>query len=102
MTEQAGPDRNGPALLDIGRGRGALLLLCPAELMRREIEVSPVGADQQRVHTEVLRRVWGGLTAHTAVFAELSPGEYTVWGINGTPRSRVTVQEGVVTQVDWR
>ena len=42
------------------------------------------------------------MTAHTAVFPELSPGEYTVWGNDGTPRSRVTVHEGAVAQVDWR
>ena len=102
MTDPAGPDRTGPAILDIGPGMGALLLYAPAALQGREIEVSPVEASLQRAHTEVLERVWGGLSTHTAVFAALEPGSYVVWGVDGNARSRVTIRAGSVTELDWR
>jgi hypothetical protein len=102
VTDRAGPDRNGPALLNIGPGVGALLLYAPATLRGLEIEVSPVGDAQRRTHTVVRERVWGAVSAHTAVFAELSPGDYDVWGTDGAVRSHVTIVEGGVTELDWR
>ncbi|TMB89258.1 MAG: phospholipase [Chloroflexi bacterium] len=102
MTDQAGPDRTGPAILDIGPGVGALLLYAPPALQGRVIEVSPVNEAARRTHTEVLERVWSNLRAHTAVFAALPPGDYLVWGVDGTARSRVTITAGSVTELDWR
>jgi hypothetical protein len=102
VTEQAGPDRTGPAILDIGQGIGALLLHAPADLRGVEIEVSPVDDPAQRVHTEVLRREWGGRRTHTAIFARLAPGDYVVWAPDGRPRSQVVIGDGSVTEIDWR
>ena len=102
MTEQAGPDRTGPAILDIGQGIGALLLHAPAFLKGREIEISLVDDASRRVHTAVLEREWGGRRTHTAIFARLKAGDYVVWGLDGQARSRVAIVDGGVTELDWR
>ncbi len=43
-------------MVDVGHGRGALVIYAPDELRGQEIEISPVGLNSQRVHASVLRR----------------------------------------------
>lgn len=95
-------------VLDIGGDIGALVLYTPPEFHGREIEVSPIGNDAQRVHTAVLERSAAGRTMFAAVYPELRAGSYRIWGDDPEPGSTKTqVQEvriaaGMVAEVDWR
>jgi hypothetical protein len=89
-------------VLDIGDDVGALVLYTPPELHGREIEVSPVGADDRRVHTAVLARIAGGQTMYAAVYPELRAGSYRIWGDDPCLANEVTVPAGGVAEVDWR
>ena len=67
--------------LDIGLGRGALILY-PSERFRgREIEISRLGSDERRVHTGVHERRSDAGTVLTAVFGSLPAADYQVWPI---------------------
>jgi hypothetical protein len=90
-----------PVVLDIGGDVGALLLYTPPALHGREIEVSPLGQDTQRVHTAVLERVIGGRTRYVAVYPELRAGDYRIWGDDPSLESQVTIVGGAVAEVDW-
>ena len=85
--------------LDIGAGRGALVLY-PSERFRgREIEISRIGSDERRVHTGVHARRAQARSLLTAVFGSLPAGEYVVWKDMTTPGPMVTVPEGGVAEV---
>jgi len=101
MTEMAGPGGTGPAVLDIGAGAGALVVYTAPELRGREIEVSPDGR-ALRTHTAILERSMAGRRVHAAVFVELAPGRYTLWGAKAAQTRSVTITAGKVTEVDWR
>ncbi|MGL1255132.1 hypothetical protein ACSTLX_25750, partial [Vibrio parahaemolyticus] len=66
-------------MLDIGGGRGALIIQTEPALHGVEIEISPAGEDDARSHKEVLERRAGGEPAFTAVFDGLPAGRYTLW-----------------------
>ncbi len=91
-----------PVVLDIGGEMGALVLYTPAALHGREIEVSPLGNDERRVHTAVLRRSLNQHTLYAAVYAELPAGDYRIWGDDPTLTDRVSIAAGCVAEVDWR
>jgi hypothetical protein len=85
--------------LDIGPGRGALVLY-PGERCRdREIEISRTGGDGQRVHTGVHERTTHARSVLTAIFGSLPAGEYVVWEDATTAGPVVTVPDGAVTSV---
>jgi hypothetical protein len=85
--------------LDIGDGRGALVLY-PSERFRgREIEISPAGGDGRRVHTGVHERRAEARSLLTAIFGSLPAGEYQVWEDARTPGPLVTVPDGAVAEV---
>ena len=85
--------------LDIGFGRGALVIY-PAESYRgREIEISPVGADW-RVHTGVHERGGDDGASLTAVFGSLPAGDYTIWREALVPGPVVTVPDGAVAEIE--
>jgi hypothetical protein len=87
--------------LDIGPGRGALVLY-PSERFRgREIEISPVdvGAGGRRVHTGVHERRAAARSMLTAIFGSLPAGEYVVWQDAATAGPVVTVPDGAVAEV---
>ncbi|HYB25959.1 MAG TPA: hypothetical protein VEF89_05045 [Solirubrobacteraceae bacterium] len=85
--------------LDIGAGRGALVLY-PSERFRgREIEISPADGDARRVHTGVHDRSTAAGSRLTAVFGSLSAGAYLVWEDERTPGPLVTVPDGGVAEV---
>ncbi len=85
--------------LDIGDGRGALVIY-PAERYRgREIEISPTDDDGPRVHTGVHDRVTQSGPILTAIFGSLAAGEYVIWRDETTPGPTVTVPEAAVAEV---
>jgi hypothetical protein len=88
--------------LDIGAGRGALVIY-PAEHYRgREIEITPAVGDGRRVHTGVHERSTQAGSALTAIFGSLAAGGYVVWADETTVGTTVTVTEGVVTELHLR
>ena len=89
-------------VLDIGDDVGALVLYTPPEFRGREIEVSRVGDDAERVHTEVLERVVNGSILLAAVYPELRAGAYRIWVDQPGLRDRFTITGGTVTEADWR
>jgi hypothetical protein len=85
--------------LDIGDGRGALVLY-PSERFRgREIEISRADGDARRVHTGVHERHADARSRLTAIFGSLPAGEYRVWEDETTPGPVVTVADGAVAEV---
>jgi hypothetical protein len=89
-------------VLDIGDGRGALILYAPAELLDREIEVTPAGApDAHRTHAQVRERHVAGTVSYAAVYPELSEGDYIIWRDRQTPAATVTITGGQVTRHHW-
>ena len=91
--------RSASVALDIGDGRGALVLY-PSERFRgREIEISRVGGDGRRVHTGVHERQADARSLLTAVFGSLPAGEYRVWEDAQTPGPVITVPDCGVAEV---
>jgi hypothetical protein len=91
-----------PVVLDIGGDVGALVLYTAPSLHRREIEVSPLGPDTQRIHTAVLERSLNGRPIFAAVYAELKAGTYRIWGDDASLVNQVTIVGGSIAEVDWR
>jgi hypothetical protein len=100
--ESAGSAPSGPAVLDIGGGAGALLVIVPAALLHTEIEVSPDGRPGARTHTVVHDRPMGGELLPIALFPSLDAGTWTLWGSGPCATLAVEILDGQVTQVDWR
>jgi len=85
--------------LDIGEGRGALVIY-PSERYRgTEIEIGRVDGGGHRVHTGVHERSTQAGPKLTAIFGSLDAGDYVVWADETTPRTTVTVSEGEVTEL---
>jgi hypothetical protein len=88
--------------LDIGAGRGALVIY-PSERFRgREIEISRTGEPRTGLHTGVHERRSFASSTLTAIFGSLAAGEYVVWpsGDVDTPAARVTVPDGAVAEIE--
>jgi hypothetical protein len=100
--ESAGSAPSGPAVLDIGEGAGALLVIVPAALLHTEIEVSPDARPGARTHTGVHDRPMGGELLPIALFPSLDAGIWTLWGSGPCATRAVEILDGQVTQVDWR
>jgi hypothetical protein len=85
--------------LDIGGGRGALVLY-PSERFRgHEIEISRLDGHGHRVHTGVHERTTQVQSRLTAVFGSLPAGEYVVWEDATTEGPVVTVPDGAVAEI---
>jgi len=89
-------------VLDIGEDVGALVLYAPPELHGREIEVSPVGKNTQRVHAAVLKRSVAGRSIFAAVYPALRAGRYRIWGEVPSRVAEATIVAGMVEETDWR
>lgn len=85
--------------LDIGAGRGALVIYPDERYRDSEIEISPVEGDGRRVHTGVHERATQAGSTLTAIFGSLSAGGYLVWADANTVGTTITVSEGVVTEL---
>jgi hypothetical protein len=90
-------------VLDIGGNFGALVLYTPPEFHGREIEISPVGEETQRVHTAVLERIVGGRRLFAAVFPKLPAGLFRLWIDDERARVKhALISAGKVTELDLR
>lgn len=89
-------------MVDVGPDAGALVIYTREELRGQEIEISPESKDEQRVHTDVLRRTTAGGEVFAAVFGSLPEGEYRLWHDTLTFPVRVRIVGGEVTELDWR
>jgi hypothetical protein len=95
------PASSASVALDIGGGRGALIIY-PSERYRGlEIEISAADgeAEGHRVHTGVHERSSDAGSALTAVFGSLPAGQYVVWEDETTRGETVTVPDGAVAEV---
>ena len=103
MTEpKLGPSHAGSVVLDIGGDTGALILHTPAEMLGREIDVTPAGApDAHGTHSLVRERQVSGTTTYAAVYPALPGGDYIVWRDRATPVGTVTITGGQVTRHHW-
>lgn len=88
--------------LDIGDGRGALIIYTSDSLCGEEIEISRGRPDAPRVHTVVRQRAASGQRQAAAVFPSLAGGTYFVHGGNAGVASTVKIADGEVSQLDWR
>jgi hypothetical protein len=85
--------------LDIGGGRGALIIY-PSERYRGlEIEISSADGLGHRVHTGVHERSSQAGSMLTAIFGSLPAGEYLLWEDEATEAGTVTVPDGAVAEV---
>ncbi|SRR6266849_3163129 len=89
-------------MVDVGPGAGALVIYTGSELRGQEIEISPVGHDSKRVHTDVLRRKTAGGPVFAAVFGSLVEGDYRLWHASRSNQATVRIVDGQVTELDWR
>jgi hypothetical protein len=89
-------------MVDVGADAGALVIYTPDELAGTEIEISPLGRDDERTHTDVLRRRTADGYVSAAVFGSLPVGEYRLWHRSVTAPSEVRISSGVVAELDWR
>jgi len=85
--------------LDIGEGRGALVIYPTDRYRGTEIEISRADGDGRRVHTGVHDRSTQAGSRLTAIFGSLEAGEYIVWADETTARTTVMVSEGAVTEL---
>ena len=103
MTESvAGPSGPGTVILELGADVGALVLLTPAELDGREIEISLEGyAAGRRTHSRVRPRHMPAGTRYAAVYPDLPAGSYTIWADEESRAGTVVVAGGRVTNWSW-
>jgi hypothetical protein len=88
--------------LDIGPGRGALVIYPGDRYRGREIEISPDDVDGRRVHTGVHERMTQGGPVLTAIFGSLPAGEYVVWADAETEGPTVSIPEASVAELTLR
>jgi hypothetical protein len=103
MTESvAGPSGPGTVVLELGADVGALVLLTPAELDGREIEISLEGyAAGRRTHSRVRPRHMPAGTRYAAVYPDLPAGSYTIWADEESRAGSVVIAGGQVTNWSW-
>jgi hypothetical protein len=94
---EARPGESACVLVDVGKGKGALVLYLDRGFVDDEIEISPVGS-AHRVHTGVLDRRTAAGVVRAAVFGSLAAGFYTVWCDARTAAATVTIVAGMVTE----
>jgi hypothetical protein len=93
---EARPGESASVLVDVGNGKGALVLYLDRGFVDDEIEISPVGS-VHRVHTGALDRQIAAGAVRAAVFGSLAAGSYTVWRDAHTAAT-VTIVAGTVTE----
>jgi hypothetical protein len=103
MSEHVpGPSRSGSVVLNVGPGIGALVLHVPADLDRREIEISsPATPAALRTHSQVRERRTAGSVQYAAVYPGLAAGDYLIWRDASTVLGVVTIEGGHVTSYHW-
>jgi hypothetical protein len=91
----------GAAVLDIGHDVGALVLYAPEALLGHEVEVESDDELATRVHTVVRERRIDGRRLFPAIFPALRAGRYRLCPQGFGPGGTVTIDGGVVAEVDW-
>jgi len=93
------PASSASVALDIGGGRGALIIY-PSERYRGlEIEISAADRREQRIHTGVHERSSEAGSTLTAIFGSLPTGPYVIWEDQENAGEPVTVPDGAVAEV---
>jgi len=88
------PSHPASVVVEIGPGRGALVLYCSEGLLGSEVEVSPSADPATRTHSAVRERHLPGGTVYAAVFGSLSAGLYRLTGSDQV----VSVIDGEVSE----
>jgi hypothetical protein len=86
--------------IDVGAGRGALVIYPTERFREREIEISRADGDGHRVHTGVHERRTHAGAALTAVFGSVASGDYVVWTDASTAGPTVTIPEGAIAELE--
>lgn len=96
--EQAGwePSYGATVAVEVGPGRGALILLAPTALLGSEVEICSVSEPVTRTHTAIRERRLPDGVVCAGVFGSLPAGLYRV----GAAEQLVRVTEGAVSEVD--
>ena len=101
----AGATGPGSVILELGGDVGVLVLVAPASLLGREIEISPADGGissgpraSHRTHSLVRERVTGSGTSYAAVYPGVPAGRYTVWRDADTLAGTVTIAGGEVAR----
>ena len=102
-----GPSAVGSVVLDLGGDIGALIIEADAGLLGAEIEISPLGGEDQdhqdhrdhhgRTHSMVRERQILPHPRYDAVYPDLQAGRYTIWRDAHTPAATVTIVGGQIT-----
>ena len=85
--------------LDIGPGKGALVIYPDERYRGQEIEISRVDGDGRRTHTGVHDRTTGAGSILTAIFGSLPVGDYVVWRDATTSGPVITVADAEVAEL---
>ena len=85
--------------LDIGEGRGALVIYPHPRYRGHEIEISATEEYGRRMHTGVHERSTQSGPVLTAIFGSLPAGEYLIWENDNTAGPTVSVPEGSVAEL---
>jgi hypothetical protein len=88
--------REASVAVEIGPGRGALVLRTDQGWADREVELSAAEDPEWRTHVAVRERQLPGGSIYAALFGSLATGTYHVVGT----AQLVTVEEGVVSEVE--
>jgi hypothetical protein len=92
---------NASVALDIGPGRGALVIYPDERFRGREIEISRAG-ERRRVHTGVHERHSQAGSTLTAIFGSLPAGDYVIWEDAERQAGGATISEGQVAEIVLR
>jgi len=95
----AGQASSASVMLDIGGGRGALVIYPEERYRHQEIEISRTDGSSRRVHTGVHDRATTAGMVLTAVFGSLAEGKYVVWVDDTTQGPTIAVSDGSVTEL---
>ena len=88
------PTGQASVAVEIGPGRGALVLKTSARWVDREVELVWVGEPSLKTHVAVRERQLPGGSIYAGLFGSLAAGTYRIEGTNQV----VTVPEGVVSE----
>jgi hypothetical protein len=94
-----GPAVSASVALDIGPGRGALVIYPDTRWRDREIEISRQDGEGHRVHTGVHERGSQSGSVLTAIFGSLPAGDYVIWEDAANQAGSVTVSEARVAEI---
>jgi hypothetical protein len=95
----AGDAASASVALDIGAGKGALVIYPHERYRGLEIELSRADGDGRRTHTGVHDRPTGVGSVLTAIFGSLPVGDYVIWRDAATSGPVITIADGEVAEL---